>query len=315
MQTPQVTLIVPLYNEEETLPHLIERLDAVLASFPVETEVVLVNDGSKDRTSEMINLLGLSNPKYQIVELSRNFGHPYAITAGMQYARGNEAIMILDGDLQDPPELLHDFYALIKEGYDVVYGVRKKRKENFLKVFAYAAFYRILKSISTIDMPLDSGDFSMISRRVVDLLNQMPEESRYVRGMRTWLGFNQYGYEYERQGRFAGNSKYSFKALMRLAYNGIFNFSEFPITFITRIGVISLIISLIYTGYALFMKIEHGAVPEGFTALLFTITMFGGIQLISLGIIGEYVTRIFFQSKNRPLFVVKNHIVNSKKNG
>ena len=312
---PEISLIIPLFNEEKTIPFLVERINQVLSSHSVETEVVLINDGSTDKTEELLFALGLNDKRYQIISLSRNFGHQLALTAGLKFANGKEAIMILDGDLQDPPELLPDFYNKYKQGFDVVYGVRKKRKESVLKRISYSAFYRLLKSVSLIHLPLDSGDFSLISRRVVNQLNSMPEESRYLRGMRAWTGFKQIGIEYERDARIAGDSKYSLRALFYLAYNGIFNFTEFPIKLITRIGLISFLISLTYSFYALVMKIFFNSVPEGFTALIFTITMFGGIQLLSIGIIGEYVVRIFFQSKQRPLFIVKSHIENQKFDG
>ena len=220
--------------------------------------------------------------------------------------------MIIDGDLQDPPELLPAFYELYKQGNDVVYAIRKKRKEGLLKKVSYHIFYRVLRSISYIEIPLDSGDFSLVSRRIVDVLNQMPEESRYIRGMRTWIGFKQTGYEYDRDERQAGDSKYSFKKLFKLAYNGIFNFSEFPVKLITNMGFISISISLIYLLYSIVKKYLYGDVPQGFTALLFAIILFSGVQLISLGIIGEYVLRIFFQVKGRPLYIVKKRIINKE---
>ena len=309
---PQVSIVIPLYNESEVLPHLIDRINKLINSSPLNIEVVLVDDGSKDNTADQIQALSLIDGRYQSVLLARNYGHPLALTAGLAAANGTEAVMIIDGDLQDPPELLHAFYDLYKQGNDVVYAVRKKRKEGPLKKFAYHLFYRILKSISYIDIPLDSGDFSLVSRRIVDVLNKMPEESRYVRGMRTWVGFKQVGYEYERDERMAGDSKYSFKKLLQLAYNGIFNFSEFPIKLITNMGFFSISVSLIYLVYNIIKKYVYHAVPEGFTALLFAIILFSGVQLFSLGIIGEYVLRIFFQVKGRPLYIVKKRIVNKE---
>jgi dolichol-phosphate mannosyltransferase len=309
---PQVSIVIPLYNESEVLPLLVDRINKLINSSSLSIEVVLVDDGSKDNTAEQIQQLSLTDGRYQCVLLARNYGHPLALTAGLAAATGTEAVMVIDGDLQDPPELLHAFYDLYKEGNDVIYAVRKKRKEGPLKKFAYHLFYRILKSISYIDIPLDSGDFSMMSRRIVDVLNKMPEESRYVRGMRTWIGFKQVGYEYERDERMAGDSKYSFKKLVQLAYNGIFNFSEFPIKLITNLGFLSISVSLIYLVYNIIKKYVYHAVPEGFTALLFAIILFSGVQLFSLGIIGEYVLRIFFQVKGRPLYIVKKRIVNKE---
>ncbi len=313
MDQPQLSIVAPLFNESETFPHLIERLNRLLDGLPWRVEVVLVDDGSRDRTPELMQALALSDPRYVGVFLSRNHGHQLALSAGLAAAQGTEAVMVIDGDLQDPPELLPQFYEKLQEGFDVVYAVRRKRKENWVKRSSYFLFYRLLKSISTIDIPLDSGDFAMMSRRVVDVLNQMPEESRYLRGMRAWVGFRQTGLEYERDERVAGASKYSFKQLFRLAYNGIFNFSEFPIKFLTRLGGGAIALALVYFFYNVVKRFVLGqAVPQGFTALLFTIIFFGGINLVGLGIIGEYVLRVFFQSKNRPLFIVKGRIRGGK---
>jgi len=279
-------------------------------SFEHAVEVVLIDDGSKDNTALMMKQIALTDPRYHCVFLSRNHGHQLALTAGMSVARGTEGLFIIDGDLQDPPELLPRFYELLKDGNDVIYAVRKKRKEGIAKKTGYFLFYRLLKSISYIEIPLDSGDFAMVSRRVVDIMNKMPEESRYLRGMRSWIGFKQTGFEYERDERIAGESKYSFKQLFNLAYNGIFNFSEFPIKFMTITGGISISIAILYFISVLIKRLFFEQVIEGFTALLFVIILFSGVQLLALGIIGEYVLRIFFQSKNRPLYIIKDEIVN-----
>ena len=279
-----------------------------MESTPLTIEVVLIDDGSRDHTPALMQQLALSDGRYHCVFLSRNYGHQMALTAGMAAARATEALFIIDGDLQDPPELLTEFYQKYKEGYDVVYAVRKKRKESFFKRLAYSAFYRFMRSISYVEIPLDSGDFSLISRRVADVLNQMPEESRFIRGMRSWIGFRQIGVEYERDARVAGEPKYSFKMLRKLAYNGIFNFSEYPIKLVTRLGMITMGISGLYLVQTLIKKYFYGDVPQGFTATLFVITLFSGVQLIALGMIGEYVLRIFFQTKGRPLYVVREVI-------
>ncbi|WP_247236839.1 glycosyltransferase family 2 protein [Telluribacter sp. SYSU D00476] len=310
METPQISIVAPLYNESESFPHLVERLNALMDSCPLSVEVVLIDDGSRDNTALMMRQVALSDPRYHCVFLSRNHGHQLALSAGIARARGSEGLFIIDGDLQDPPELLPEFYKLLKEGNDVVYAVRRKRKENMAKRTGYYLFYRLLKSISYVEIPLDSGDFSLISRRVADVLIKMPEESRYLRGMRSWIGFKQVGFEYERDERVAGESKYSLKQLFRLAYNGIFNFSEFPIKFMTNTGAIAIAISLVYFFVVVIKKLFFNPVIEGFTALLFVVILFSGVQLLALGIIGEYVLRIFFQSKGRPLFIVKEEIVN-----
>ena len=199
--TPQVSFVIPVYNEESNLPMLVERLVKIMDQSPITLEAVLIDDGSRDNSRTMLQQLALSDPRFHIVLLSRNHGHQLALTAGLSVARGSEGVFVLDGDLQDPPELLETFYAKHQEGYDVVYAVREKRKEIFYKRFAYFIFYRILKKIANIDIPLDSGDFSFISRRVVNVLNKMPEESRFIRGMRTWIGFKQIGIAYDRQER------------------------------------------------------------------------------------------------------------------
>lgn len=310
----QLSIVVPLYNEQETFPFLIERLNKLMQSNPsIKIEVVLIDDGSKDNTSMLMAQLAYMDDRYQCVFLSRNFGHQLALSAGLECARGSEAIMVIDGDLQDPPELLTQFYNYYLQGYDVVYAIRKNRKESRLKRLAYHVFYRLQRRVTNVDIPIDAGDFSLISRRVVDILNKMPEESRFIRGLRSWIGFKHIGIEYDRDERKAGNTKYSISQLITLAYNGIFNFSDFPIKLITRLGFFTVMIGVIYFILTLLKKFFWGVVPEGFTALLFAIVLFSGVQLISLGIIGEYVYRIFFQTKNRPLFIIKERIVEKQK--
>ncbi len=310
--TPQVSFVIPVYNEESNLPMLVERLVKIMDQSPLTLEAVLVDDGSRDNSRAMLQQLALSDPRFHIVLLSRNHGHQLALTAGLSVARGSEGVFVLDGDLQDPPELLETFYAKYQEGYDVVYAVREKRKEVFYKRFAYFIFYRILKKIANIDIPLDSGDFSFISRRVVNVLNKMPEESRFIRGMRTWIGFRQIGIAYDRQERASGDSKYSFSKLVQLALNGIYNFSEFPIKFVTSLGGFAIISSVLYLISVIIKKLFFGQVIEGFTALLFVIILFGGIQLMAIGVLGEYILRIFFQSKSRPNFIIEKEICAGK---
>ena len=201
MKTPQISIIAPLYNESETFPFLVERLNNLMDSVQESIEIVLIDDGSRDNTAELMQALALTDERYHCLFLARNHGHQLALTAGLAVSKGSEAVMVIDGDLQDPPELLTEFYPYLKQGYDVVYAVRKQRKENFVKKSAYYLFYRLLKSIAYVDIPLDSGDFALMSRRVVNIMNKMPEESRYLRGMRTWVGFKQIGVEYAREER------------------------------------------------------------------------------------------------------------------
>ena len=308
----KISIVAPLFNEKDIFPSLINRLNALMDATPLSIEVVLVNDGSRDETSVLMQQLALVDKRYHCVFLARNYGHQIALSAGLAKARGTEGVMVIDGDLQDPPELLTEFYQKYNEGYDVVYAIRTKRKENALKKAAYLSFYRLLKYISYIDIPLDSGDFCFMSRRVVDVINQMPEESRYMRGMRSWIGFEQIGINYERSERVAGESKYSFRKLLALAYNGIFNFSEFPIKLIKRVGYSAVLVSFIYLIYSIYRKLIFNDVPQGFTATIFIIVFFSGIQLFFMGIMGEYLLRIFFQVKGRPLFIVKEEIVDGQ---
>ncbi len=305
---PDISIVIPLYNEEQVFPLLLERLDQIIAKSALSIEVILVDDGSKDSTPLMMKKKAMSNAHYHSIFLSRNYGHQIALSAGLNHVNATEAVMVIDGDLQDPPELLDELYAKYQEGFEVVYAVRKKRKESFLKKLSYFLFYRFIKKISKIDLPLDSGDFALMSRRVVDILNSMPEQSRYLRGMRSWVGFKQVGVEYERKERAAGESKYNLKMLFGLAYNGIFNFSEVPIKFLTSIGFVSILVSFSYLVYSIILRVFTNEVPSGFTALLFVIVLFGGVQLISIGIIGEYIIRTFFQVKDRPLFIVDQRV-------
>ena len=308
MSNPQINFLIPLYNEEEVFQSLVDRLKNIMDASPLTIEAILVDDGSRDQTPQLMRSLALQDERFQAIYLSRNFGHQLALSAGLSYVNATDAVLIIDGDLQDPPELISDFYEYYKKGFDVVYAVRKKRKEGFFKKLAYKSFYAFLDKIAYIKIPIDSGDFSLVSRRVVDHLNQMPEESRFLRGMRSWIGYQQIGVEYERHERHSGQSKYPLSKLIKLAFNGIFNFSEYPIKVVFNLGLIVLVISMVYFGHTLFKKLVFGTTPEGFTALLFTIIMFGGVQLIALGLIGEYVLRIFFQVKGRPLFIVKERI-------
>lgn len=304
MNLIDISIIVPLYNEEDVFETLIQRLTHVIDTAKFHCEVVLINDGSTDKTAELINLTCRKDNRFSGVLLSRNHGHQLAVSAGLSYSRGKKGAMIIDGDLQDPPELINEFYNLLIDGYDVVYAIRKNRKESFFKKSAYSVYYRLQKKISSFNIPIDSGDFSMLSRRVVDTIVSMPEQSRYLRGMRAWVGYKQIGFEYDRDERHAGETKYSWPKLFELAFNGIFNFSDFPVKIITRLGFFTVLFSLIYFLYNIYRKIYYNDVPQGFTATILAIILFSGVQMISLGLIGEYVLRIYNQVRNRPLFVV-----------
>ena len=303
---------MPLYNEEAVFNTLIQRLESVINGTNFSCEVILINDGSSDKTAELIELICEKDNRFTGILLSRNHGHQLAVSAGIANVRGKKGAMIIDGDLQDPPELVNDFYEFLIKGYDVVYAIRKNRKESFFKRLAYTGYYRLQKKKSSFNIPIDSGDFSMLSRRVVDIINEMPEQSRYLRGMRAWVGFKQIGYEYNREERQAGETKYSWSKLFELAFNGIFNFSDFPVKIITRLGFFTILFSLIYFGYNIYRRIYYNDVPQGFTATILAIILFSGVQLISLGLIGEYVLRIYNQVRNRPLFVIEKIIQDGK---
>jgi dolichol-phosphate mannosyltransferase len=299
-----ISIVVPLYNEEEVFEKLIQRLTSVINNTTFKCEVILINDGSIDKTDKLIEKACQLDKRFTGILLSRNHGHQLAVSAGLSHVRGKKGAMIIDGDLQDPPELVNEFYKLLMQGNDVIYAIRKNRKESFFKKLSYKLYYRLQKKISNFNIPIDSGDFSMLSRRVVDNINNMPEQSRYLRGMRAWVGFKQIGFEYDRDERLAGETKYSWKKLFELAFNGIFNFSDFPVKIITRLGFFTVLFSLLYFGYNLYRRFYYNDVPQGFTATILAIILFSGVQLISLGLIGEYVLRIYNQVRNRPLFII-----------
>lgn len=309
---PDISIVIPLYNEEDSFEMLTTRILSLTNQYPLKFEIILVDDGSLDRTAEKMKTLALEDPRVHAVFLSRNFGQQPALAAGLRFVNASKAVMILDGDLQDPPELFGEFYQRFLEGFEVVYAIRKSRKSSLMLKIGYLLFYRIMQKFSYIHIPIDSGDFSLMSRRVVNHINAMPEESRFNRGLRAWVGFKQVGIPIDRPEREYGRSKYNLLSLISLAMNGIFNFSKYPIRFTMMLGITSMTIAAIYFLITLFRKLFIGDVPSGFTALLFMIIFFGGIQLIAIGTIGEYILRIFFQVKNRPLYIVRERIVNSQ---
>ncbi|MCX7789379.1 MAG: glycosyltransferase family 2 protein [Chloroflexaceae bacterium] len=300
----ELSVVIPAYNEEDNLPALYARLTATLDPLNLDYEIIFVNDGSQDRTLALLRDLAARDPRVVAVDLARNFGHQVAISAGLDHSRG-AAVIIMDADLQDPPEVLPQFIAKWREGYDVVYAIREQRKEGPLKRAAYALFYRLLKRIAHIDIPLDAGDFCIMDRRVVDLLNGMPERNRFVRGIRTWVGLNQTGLAYARHARHAGKPKYTFKKLIYLALDGLISFSFVPLRMISLAGLavsfLSILIAIAYT----IQKLTIGLSPPGFATLVVAIFFLAGIQLITIGVIGEYVGRIFEEVKARPLYVTR----------
>ncbi|MFA5770242.1 MAG: glycosyltransferase family 2 protein [Patescibacteria group bacterium] len=303
------SVILPIFNEQENLDFLYNRVVKVLVSLKEDYEIIFINDGSQDRTKDILIDLHKKNNKIKIINFSRNFGHQIAVTAGLNFATGDR-IAILDADLQDPPEILPNFFAKLNEGYDVVYAVRKKRKENIFKRIAYSLFYKILHLMASVDIPLDSGDFCVLSQRMVKTINSFPERNRFVRGLRSWAGFKQIGLEYEREKRLAGKSKYGLGKLLKLAFDGIFSFSFIPLQIMFLLGSASLFLSIMGIFWATYMKFfttAYNRVP-GFATTTILIMFVGGLQLFSIGIMGEYLRRVYDEVKQRPQYIIESKI-------
>jgi glycosyltransferase involved in cell wall biosynthesis len=303
-ERPEISVVIPLFNEEENVRELYRRLIAALESFGATFELVFVNDGSSDKTPVILNELHHKDPRLTAIHLSRNFGHQPAVSAGLDHASG-KAVIIMDGDLQDPPEVLDKFIELWRNGYEVVYAVRTKRKENLFKRFGYFMFYRLLRAISDIEIPLDSGDFCLMDRKVVDALKSLPEQMRFIRGLRTFVGFRQTGLQYERAAREAGKPKYTFRALVRLAVDGLVSFSSYPLHLVTYMGLFTVLFALGLTVWVVVDAFLNQATPRGWASTMVVVLFMGAIQLISLGIIGEYIRRIFLEAKGRPTYIVR----------
>jgi dolichol-phosphate mannosyltransferase len=310
--SPRVSVAIPLHNEESVVPELVRRLTTVLDALPGGPhEMVFVDDGSSDATAELLGEASAEDQRITLISLSRNFGHQPAITSALDHTSGDVTV-VMDGDLQDSPEALPQFLAKHAEGYDVVYAKRVNRKESWWLRASYWAYYRMLARLSHIYLPLDSGDFSLMSSRVVHELRRMPERQRYVRGLRTWVGFRQTGIEIERAERHSGQSKYSAWGLLKLASDGIFAFSTVPIRMALMLGVVGMAASTLFALYALVAKLLLHRSPQGFTALLVVITFLSGVNLTFLGIIGEYVGRMYEEIKARPIYVIGRMIRNGR---
>ena len=299
----RVSLAIPVFNEEAVIPELVRRTTAALDSVPGGPhEIVFADDGSADRTLELLEQASAADPRIVVVSLSRNFGHQTALGAALDQVTGDVAVL-LDGDLQDPPEAVSTLLEWYQQGYDVVYVRRTNRKESWWLRACYYLFYRLLAALSSVQLPLDSGDFSLMSRRVVEEIRRMPERHRYLRGMRTWVGFRQIGISMERSARHAGKTKYSPLKLLKLASDGIFAFSIVPLRAAAALGAAAIGLSFLFALYSLYAKFWLHS-PQGFTALVVVMTFLSGINLFFLGIIGEYVGRIYEESKGRPHYVI-----------
>lgn len=299
------SVIVPMYNEESVMNETYKRLTKVMQDFNKSYEIIFINDGSKDKTKSILDEICKQDNRVKMIDFARNFGHQTAITAGMDYAAG-ECMVIIDGDLQDPPELIPDMIKLWESGYDVVYGKRKSRKgETLFKKITAKAFYRILRSMTDVSIPVDTGDFRLIDRKVCEALKQLPEKNRYVRGLMSWVGFKQTAIEFERKERFAGETKYPFKKMLKLATDGIISFSYKPLKIASYLGTIMSGVSFLYLIFILIQKIfAPTTVQPGWASLIAVILFFNGIVLLMLGIIGEYIGRIYEEVKGRPLYII-----------
>jgi len=309
-----VSIVIPAYNEEDGIAELYRRIVAAAGTWKDEFEILIVDDGSRDRTLEICERIGASDARLKVLSLSRNFGHQAAVSAGLMHARGS-IVAVMDADLQDPPEELLPFIQKIHEGWDVVYAIRTKRKEGALKRICYRAYYRLLKRLAVLDIPLDAGDFCVMRGEVVDEINRLPERNRFVRGLRSWVGFRQTGIAYERQSRFAGEPKYTLHKLFKLATDGIINFSYRPLQFIMSIGLVLAFLCLLGAIFVVFQYVSGWTIigfnprtARGWTSLIFVILFFSAVNLICMGILGEYVGRLFEEVKHRPVWIVKKRV-------
>lgn len=301
---PAISIVIPVFNEQENLQVLLQRLTHVMEESGPDYEIVFVDDGSRDSSLKLLKEMAMKDERIVVIELARNFGHQVAISAGIDHARGR-GVIIMDADLQDPPEVLPRFIEKWREGHDVVYAVRTNRKEAWLKRSAYNFFYRLLQRIADIEIPLDAGDFCIMDRRVVDILVGMPERNRFVRGIRSWVGLDQVGLAYEREARYAGEPKFTLSRLVYLALDGLISFSYVPLRMISLLGLgVSLVSIFLAIGYTI-QKLTRGLSPPGFATTVVAIFFLAGIQLVTIGVIGEYVGRIFEEVKRRPLYIIR----------
>ncbi len=309
---PKISIIVPCFNEEAVLPRLFERLGAVAATWQADYEILCVDDGSRDRTWEILQAQNQNDPRWRGLSFARNFGHQTAVSAGLHFATG-DAVVVIDADLQDPPEEISRLLAKWREGYEVVFATRKKRRDPLLKKFLAWGFYRLLQKLTPLPMARDAGDFCLLDQRVVAVMNALPERSRYLRGLRTWCGFRQTSVEFDRAERAAGVPQYTFKKSFKLAMDGLFSFSATPLRLATYLGLwvsgfafLGVVFTLAQKLFAAqFAKI--GLAPAaGFPTIVISVLFLGGVQLICLGILGEYIGRIYEEVKGRPLWILRD---------
>ena len=305
MHNPVYSIIAPIFNESGNIRELYRRLSEVMDSTGEDWEMIMVDDGSIDDSADLIRQYAENDPRVKPVIFARNFGHQIAVTAGLDYSRG-KAVVIIDSDLQDPPEVILDLIEKWKEGYQVVYAVRSEREgESWFKLFTASLFYRLISIITDVNIPLDAGDFRLLDRQVVDVLNQMREKHRFLRGMSSWVGFHQTGVPYRRAARQVGETKYPFRKMFRLAINAVTSFSYFPLQLATYIGFIAAGLSILAIPVVIAIRLWGTETPLlGQATTLIAVLFLGGVQLISLGILGEYIGRLYDEAKGRPLYIV-----------
>ena len=306
----KISIVVPMYYEEEVAKECYSRLKGILEKIEnYNYEIIFINDGSKDKTLPILMEIAEKDKNVKVISFARNFGHQCAVTAGLQYVTG-DAIVIIDADLQDPPELIPEMLKLWEDGNDVIYGKRKSREgESKFKLLTAKMFYKTLNALSDVEIPKDTGDFRLVDRKVVDVINSLPEHNKFLRGLFSWVGFKQTPFEYERKERFAGKTKYPLKKMLKLAQDGIFSFSTKPLRIVGTMGIISIAISIIILIYAILSYIFNwNNLTAGWTSLMVTMTFLSGMILISLWMIGEYIGRIYDETKRRPQYIIEKTI-------
>ena len=301
-----LSVVVPVHDEAANLEPLLDRLVATLEKLPGTFEVVFVDDGSRDASPAILERFTRDDARVGVVSLSRNFGHQAAVTAGLDHARGR-AVVVMDGDLQDPPEVIPALVERWRAGFDVAYAIRRTRQEAWPKRLAYYGFYRVLGALADLEIPLDSGDFCLMDRKVVAALRALPERARFVRGLRTFVGFRQVGVPYDRDARHLGQPKYKFRALLTLAVDGIISFSGRPLRFLTYLGLATASLAVGLTGWVFVDAFINQTAPRGWASVIVAVLFMGSMQMVGLGIVGEYVRLIFLETKGRPSYIVSDH--------
>ena len=310
MENKKISVVIPMYYEEKVADECYRRVKECLEKIEnYEYEIIFINDGSKDKTLEILEKIASQDLKVKILSFSRNFGHQAAVTAGLQYVTG-DAIVIIDADLQDPPELIPEMIKLWEDGNEVIYGKRKSRKgESAFKLLSAKMFYNTLNALSDVEIPKDTGDFRLVDRKVVDTINSLPEHNKFLRGLFSWVGYKQIAFEYERKERYAGQTKYPLRKMLKLAADGIISFSTKPLKILGSIGIISIIVSILLLIYAILSYVlKLNQISAGWTSIMVAITFFAGVQLTSIWIMSEYIGRIYDETKQRPQYIIDKKI-------